>query len=93
MKARKGICNVYATSLLGDDWFKPLEGESSQQQNQIIQQRLTNTFLKYNDSTVPLMTDDVPYSTLPFKKVPHVMLAHMVYFFIFWINSFPAKCG
>jgi hypothetical protein len=33
------------------------------------------------------------YSTLPFKKIPLMMMVHVVYFSIFWIKSFPAKGG
>jgi hypothetical protein len=100
MKAIKGICNVYAirgftiTLVLGDNEFETLRGELAQHQIQL------NTAAP--DEHVPEIERfnrtikdrcRAIYSTLPFKKIPHMMMAHMVYFSIFWINSFPAKGG
>jgi hypothetical protein len=31
--------------------------------------------------------------TLPFRKTPQLILAHMVYFSAFWLDSFPSKGG
>ena len=33
------------------------------------------------------------YATMPFNKIPSRMLVELVYFCIFWLNSFPAKDG
>lgn len=33
------------------------------------------------------------FNTLPFKKVPGRMVAELIYFCIFWLNSFPANDG
>jgi hypothetical protein len=33
------------------------------------------------------------YATLPFTKIPNRMLVELVYFCVFWLNSFPAKDG
>ena len=33
------------------------------------------------------------YATLPFTKIPKRMLVELVYFSVFWLNSFPARDG
>jgi len=33
------------------------------------------------------------YAMLPFKKIPSRMLVELVYFCVYWLNSFPAKDG
>jgi hypothetical protein len=33
------------------------------------------------------------YTTLPFTKIPKRMLVELVYFSVFWLNSFPARDG
>jgi hypothetical protein len=95
--AIKGICNVYAlrgfsiTLELGDNEFETLQGESAQHQIQL------NT--SGPDEHVPEIEQFIKdlcraiFNSLPFKKVPHIMLAHMGYFTISWINSFPSKGG
>jgi hypothetical protein len=100
MKASKGIYYIYAsrgftiTLVLGDNEFETLRGELAQHQIQL------NTAAP--DEHVPeierfnrIIKDRCRaiYSILPFKKIPHMMVAHMVYFSILWINSFPAKGG
>jgi hypothetical protein len=33
------------------------------------------------------------YNSLPFKKIPGRMLVELIYFSVFWLNSFPAQDG
>jgi hypothetical protein len=33
------------------------------------------------------------YNTLPFTKIPGRMVAELVYYSVFWLNSFPAQDG
>jgi hypothetical protein len=33
------------------------------------------------------------YNTMPFKKIPGRMVAELIYYSVFWLNSFPARDG
>ena len=33
------------------------------------------------------------YNTMPFKKIPGRMVAELIYYSIFWLNTFPARDG
>jgi hypothetical protein len=100
MKAIKGICNLYALRgftiilVLGDNDFETLRGELAQNQIQLntaAPDKHVPEIERFNRSIKNRCR--AIYSTLPFKKIPHMMMALMVYFSIFWINLFPVKSG
>jgi hypothetical protein len=95
-----GICKVYAlqgfkiTMVLGDNEFEVLRGELSQiqiQLNTAAADEHVPEIERYN-RTIKERCCSI-YNTLPYKKIPHIMLAHMVYFSVFWLNSLPPKGG
>jgi len=100
MKAIRGIYNIYAmrgfiiTIILGDNEFEPYRGMLASDR---IYLNITSA-----DEHVPEVERYIRtikercraiYNTLPFKKFPALVVVHMVYFSVFWLNSFPAKQG
>jgi hypothetical protein len=100
VKAIKGLCHVYSlrgfkiSTILGDNEFEPLRGELSElhiQLNVVAVDKHVPEIERYN-CTIKEHCCSI-YNTLPFTKIPQIMVAHMVYFSVFWLNSFPRKDG
>jgi hypothetical protein len=100
VKAIKGLCHVYSlrgfkiSTILGDNEFEPLCGELSElhiQLNVAAVDEHVPEIERYN-RTIKEQCRSI-YNTLPFTKIPQIMVAHMVYFSVFWLNSFSRKDG
>jgi hypothetical protein len=100
IKAIKRLCQVYLlrgfkiSNILGDNEFESLRGKLSElhiQLNVAAVDEHVPEIARYN-CTIKVRCRSI-YNILPFKKIPQVMVAHMVYFSVFWLNSFPIKDG
>ncbi len=99
VKAVRDVHNVYkkrgfkTDTMLMDGQFEGIAGDLADFGCPLTPWPGASTSRKPNGTSVLSRSEQGVYNTMPFTKIPRRMVAELIYYSVFWLNSFPARDG